>query len=100
MERGIGGRLNSLASNDSLCASTTLLVQGEGVQLGMGDDVVEAPKTKVNPLVDAIVKNGRRAAGEYDIVGIAAGAMFSMIADSTGQVRHFLLPLAHSGSEL
>lgn len=100
---GADGRLNPLpapnaVNDDAANAYCTLLVQGEGVQLGMGDDVVEAPKTKLNPLIDGLFKVEQAAMGGKCIVGIAAGAMFSLVVDFIRRVRiPFLEPRIRIG---
>lgn len=98
VEMGADGRLNprptpNIVNDGTANAYCTLLVQGEGVQLGMGDDIVEAPKTRLNPLIDDLVKGEQPSMGKKGIVGVAAGAMFSLVADFIGRVRiRFLEP--------
>lgn len=100
---GADGCLNPLparnaVNDDAANAYYTLLVQGEGVQLGMGDDAVEAPRTKLKPLIDGLVKFEQAAMGGEGIVGIAAGETFSLVVDFIGRVRiPFLETRIHIG---
>lgn len=74
----INGRLNPLpkpniAHNGSLSTRGSLFVQGEGIQLGLGDDDLDAPRTKKNPLVDALVTATDPAMGSERCGGYCGG---------------------------